>query len=88
MYLINGTFSMLAVLHLTYLGSIFGSSTDDTDSDEVQLTFSEIVMAPAFCVSYYLYLLHDLNAFLLSAGRHGLATPLRNGHSSAGQATG
>ncbi|KTF91409.1 hypothetical protein cypCar_00009080 [Cyprinus carpio] len=33
-YLINGTFSMLAVLHLTYLGSIFGSSTDDTDSDE------------------------------------------------------
>ncbi|RXN34511.1 serine O-palmitoleoyltransferase porcupine-like protein [Labeo rohita] len=33
-YVINGTFSMLAVLHLTYLGSIFGSSTDDTDSDE------------------------------------------------------
>uniref|UniRef100_A0A673HNE2 Protein-serine O-palmitoleoyltransferase porcupine-like n=1 Tax=Sinocyclocheilus rhinocerous TaxID=307959 RepID=A0A673HNE2_9TELE len=33
-YLINGTFSMLAVLHLTYLGSIFGSSTDHTDSDE------------------------------------------------------
>uniref|UniRef100_A0A671R377 Protein-serine O-palmitoleoyltransferase porcupine-like n=1 Tax=Sinocyclocheilus anshuiensis TaxID=1608454 RepID=A0A671R377_9TELE len=33
-YLINGAFSMLAVLHLTYLGSIFGSSTDDTDSDE------------------------------------------------------
>lgn len=33
-YLINGTFSMLAVLHLTYLGSIFGSSTDDVDSDE------------------------------------------------------
>ncbi|KAK7145905.1 hypothetical protein R3I93_013590 [Phoxinus phoxinus] len=33
-YLINGTFSMLAVLHFTYLGSIFGSSTDDMDSDE------------------------------------------------------
>uniref|UniRef100_A0A671KNJ7 Protein-serine O-palmitoleoyltransferase porcupine-like n=1 Tax=Sinocyclocheilus anshuiensis TaxID=1608454 RepID=A0A671KNJ7_9TELE len=33
-YLINGTFSMLAVLHLRYLGSIFGSSTDDMDSDE------------------------------------------------------
>ncbi|ROL42195.1 Protein-serine O-palmitoleoyltransferase porcupine [Anabarilius grahami] len=33
-YLINGTFSMLAVLHVTYLGSIFGSSTDDMDSDE------------------------------------------------------
>uniref|UniRef100_A0A9J7YLE3 Porcupine O-acyltransferase n=1 Tax=Cyprinus carpio carpio TaxID=630221 RepID=A0A9J7YLE3_CYPCA len=33
-YFINGIFSMLAVLHLTYLGSIFGSSTDDTDSDE------------------------------------------------------
>ncbi|XP_057212981.1 protein-serine O-palmitoleoyltransferase porcupine isoform X1 [Triplophysa rosa] len=33
-YLINWTFSMLAVLHLTYLGSIFGSSTDDLDSEE------------------------------------------------------
>ncbi len=62
---------MLAVLHLTYLGSIFDSSTDDTNSDEVQLTFFWNRMAPAFCVSYYLYLLHDLNDFLLSAGWHG-----------------
>uniref|UniRef100_A0A8C1U837 Porcupine O-acyltransferase n=1 Tax=Cyprinus carpio TaxID=7962 RepID=A0A8C1U837_CYPCA len=33
-YFINGIFSTLAVLHLTYLGSIFGSSTDDMDSYE------------------------------------------------------
>jgi len=33
---------MLAVLHFTYLGSIFGSSTDDMDSDEVQATSHEI----------------------------------------------
>ncbi|TRY94178.1 hypothetical protein DNTS_030538 [Danionella cerebrum] len=33
-YLINGAFSLLALLHLTYLGSVFGSSTDDMDSDE------------------------------------------------------
>ncbi|XP_026871823.2 protein-serine O-palmitoleoyltransferase porcupine isoform X1 [Electrophorus electricus] len=33
-YCINGAFSMLTVLHLTYLGSVFGSSTDDVDFDE------------------------------------------------------
>ncbi|XP_037391684.1 protein-serine O-palmitoleoyltransferase porcupine isoform X2 [Pygocentrus nattereri] len=33
-YIINGSFSVLAVIHLTYLGSVFGSSTDDIDSDE------------------------------------------------------
>ncbi|XP_076859979.1 protein-serine O-palmitoleoyltransferase porcupine [Brachyhypopomus gauderio] len=32
-YGINGAFSMLAVLHLTYLGSVFGSSADDVDFD-------------------------------------------------------
>ncbi|KAK2841151.1 hypothetical protein Q7C36_012730 [Tachysurus vachellii] len=33
-YLINGVFSALAVLHLTYLASVFGSSADNIDSDE------------------------------------------------------
>ncbi|MCJ8734901.1 hypothetical protein PDJAM_G00240680 [Pangasius djambal] len=33
-YFINGAFSVLAVLHLTYLASVFGSSADDLDSDE------------------------------------------------------
>ncbi|XP_066500476.1 protein-serine O-palmitoleoyltransferase porcupine [Hoplias malabaricus] len=33
-YFINASFSMLSLLHLTYLGSVFGSGTDDTDSDE------------------------------------------------------
>ncbi|KAK1801206.1 hypothetical protein P4O66_022904, partial [Electrophorus voltai] len=38
-YCINGAFSMLTVLHLTYLGSVFGSSTDDVDFDEVKIDF-------------------------------------------------
>uniref|UniRef100_A0A8B9KSP5 Porcupine O-acyltransferase n=1 Tax=Astyanax mexicanus TaxID=7994 RepID=A0A8B9KSP5_ASTMX len=33
-YFINGSFSVLAIVHLTYLGSVFGSSMDDIDSDE------------------------------------------------------
>uniref|UniRef100_W5UKM1 Protein-cysteine N-palmitoyltransferase porcupine n=1 Tax=Ictalurus punctatus TaxID=7998 RepID=W5UKM1_ICTPU len=33
-YFINGAFSVLAVLHLTYLSSVFGSSADDIDPDE------------------------------------------------------
>ncbi|XP_062854474.1 protein-serine O-palmitoleoyltransferase porcupine [Trichomycterus rosablanca] len=33
-YLINGAFSVIAVLHLTYLGLVFGTSPDDIDSDE------------------------------------------------------
>lgn len=35
-YLINVAFSALAVLHLTYLGSVFNSSVDYVEEDEVR----------------------------------------------------
>lgn len=36
--MINVTFSVLAVLHLTYLGSVFNSSVDYMEEDEVPFT--------------------------------------------------
>ncbi|GAA6106163.1 protein-serine O-palmitoleoyltransferase porcupine [Tachysurus ichikawai] len=41
-YLINGVFSALAVLHLTYLASVFGSSADNIDSDEDGMSIQTI----------------------------------------------
>lgn len=36
MYMINIAFSALAILHLTYLGSVFNSSVDFMEEDEVR----------------------------------------------------
>lgn len=41
MYMINIAFSALAILHLTYLGSVFNSSVDYMEEDEVRSTGSE-----------------------------------------------
>lgn len=35
-YVINVAFSALAILHLTYLGSVFNSSVDYVDEEEVR----------------------------------------------------
>lgn len=35
-YMINIAFSALAILHLTYLGSVFNSSVDYVEEDEVR----------------------------------------------------
>lgn len=37
MYMINIIFSALAILHLTYLGSVFNSSVDYMEEDEVSV---------------------------------------------------
>lgn len=36
MHMINIAFSALAILHLTYLGSVFNSSVDFMEEDEVR----------------------------------------------------
>lgn len=36
MYMINIAFGALAILHLTYLGSVFNSSVDFMEEDEVR----------------------------------------------------
>lgn len=35
-YMINIAFSVLAILHMTYLGSVFNSSVDYMEEDEVR----------------------------------------------------
>lgn len=40
-YMINIAFSALAILHLTYLGSVFNSSVDYMEEDEVRSTSLE-----------------------------------------------
>lgn len=76
---------MLAVLHVTYLGSIFGSSTDDMDSDEVKATSPEI-LCPLLSVQVIIHIC--LKYFSFFRRTAWLATPFRNGCSSAGRATG
>ncbi|CAM9288301.1 unnamed protein product [Lampetra planeri] len=41
-YVINGTFSALALLHLTYLGSVFNSSVDYMEEEEDDITHHTI----------------------------------------------
>lgn len=41
-YVINIAFSALAILHLTYLGSVFNSSVDYMEEDEVRSTVTFI----------------------------------------------
>lgn len=45
-YLINIAFSALAILHLTYLGSVFNSSVDYMEEDEVRSHVCDYIYTP------------------------------------------
>ena len=49
-YMINIVFSALAILHLTYLGSVFNSSVDYMEEDEVRSAATCIYVKSVFLI--------------------------------------